>query len=598
MSLVCAIVLLMHPLYYILPIATTANALAQRPDQKIVAPPQVDHAIEDHSKDTLASIRSTLQDLIYALDVMQDEYFEHWLGTWPTSIDWTAAVLGTQVSATLSSLTSTPQDVLFSSSGDSLAHDALAYENLINRYFDQVFAFYFGENAFSLRNQAFDDMLWVVLGWLESIKFQNLHSDLHYSSDADWNRTVDRPWHGTQLRVPAAHRARLFYELASQGWDDVLCGGGMVWSPYLTPYKNAITNELFISASVGMYLYFPGDPIDSPYLAGGNSGEDVVHDPAYLAAAVKGYEWLKNSNMTGFGDLYADGFHIRGWRSARDPGTRKCDVLNTMVYTYNQGVILSGLRGLWLATATQDYLQDGHELIEKVIRATGWPNTDSTSWAGLGRGGVLEEICDSSGDCSQNSHTFKGIFFHHLAEFCRPLRQEEERLLVEFADPEDDPSAERSRLVFEWHQARCASYRAWIEHNAEAALVTRDYQGKFGMWWGRPYPDFDPNTTEMASPLPFGAVDYSNYGAMAEGTEQLAGLMRVQPEVDRNKVDIFATETRRSHHGDQHPGTARNPRDVNDRGRGRTVETQSGGLAVVRALYQWKISPSLHWAAA
>lgn len=33
--------------------------------------------------------------------------------------------------------------------------------------------------------------------------------------------------------------------------------------------------------------------------------------------------------------------------------------------------------------------------------------------------------------------------------------------------------------------------------------------------------------------------------------------------------------------------------DYNDRGRGRTVETQSGGIAVLRALYQWKTTASL-----
>jgi hypothetical protein len=603
-SFIASSILVVMLVLYVLLIATTAdNALARRfSGQKtcVVAPPTAVPAVEDPSREELSCIRATLQDLISALDVMQDQYFEQWLGTWPTSIDWTAAVLGTQVSAALSSLTSTPQDVLHSFAGDTLAHGVLAYENLINRYFYQVSAFYYGENAFSLRNQAFDDMLWVVLGWLESIKFQNLHSELHYSSDADWNSTIDRPWHGTQLRVPAAHRARLFYELASKGWDNVLCGGGMVWSPYLTPYKNAITNELFISASIGMYLYFPGDPIDSPYLT---KGRNDVRDPAHLAAAVKGYQWLKDSNMTGFGGLYADGFHIRGWRSAREPGSRQCDVLNTMVYTYNQGVILSGLRGLWLATASREYLQDGHELIAKAIRATGWPNTTGTSWAGLGRGGVLEEICDSSGDCSQNSHTFKGIFFHHLTEFCRPLRPEEERLLVEFAKP-DDPSAERSRLIFEWHQTRCSSYRAWIEYNAQAALITRDDEGKFGMWWGRPYPDFGSDITEIVSPLPPGAVDYSNYGVSAEeGTGELAGLMQVQPdkppamtntEAGRNELDVFATG-RLPHHDNQRPEKAGNrPMEVNDRGRGRTVETQSGGLAVLRALYQWKIEPSLH----
>jgi hypothetical protein len=534
--------------------------------------------------------------MIRALDVMQDAYFKQWLGTWPDAIDWTAAVLGTQVSSALSALTVTPSEILLSTSDDSSAQEALAYENLINRYFDQVSAFYFGEDAFSLRMQAFDDMLWVVLGWLESIKFQNLHSDLHYTSNND---TLDRPWHGVQLRVPAAHRARLFYEIASNGWDTELCNGGMIWSPYLFPYKNAITNELFISASIGMYLYFTGDPIDAPFL---QSGDDCVHDPAHLSAAVRAYQWLKGSNMTGFGGLYADGFHIRGYKGIRDPGTKKCDQLNTMIYTYNQGVVLSGLRGLWIATTQKDYLRDGHALVEKVIRATGWPNTASVDWAGLGRGGVLEEICDAYGDCSQNGHTFKGIFFHHLTEFCRPLRPEEERLLVKFAGRGD--SVEVAQLLFkEWHLAKCRRYRHWIRHNAQAALMTRNEEGKFGMWWGRQYPTH-PDMTNMASSLPHGAVDYSNHGDRADGADDLVGLLRAQLSQPsdvtdhnvRTKMASRRQDQQSRDHGRpyQEPSQQRrNARDVNDRGRGRTVESQSGGLAVVRAWYQWQITPSL-----
>lgn len=35
---------------------------------------------------------------------MQDQYFSVWLGKYTTAIDWTAAVMSTYVSATLSSL--------------------------------------------------------------------------------------------------------------------------------------------------------------------------------------------------------------------------------------------------------------------------------------------------------------------------------------------------------------------------------------------------------------------------------------------------------------------------------------------------------------
>jgi hypothetical protein len=104
------------------------------------------------------SISRTLRDLLGALNVMQDAYFELWQGTWPTSIDWTAAVVGTHVSASLTSLSSSADSVssdLFSDTGE---HRSLAFENLVNRFFDQTVAFYFGEDAFAVRNQAYDDM--------------------------------------------------------------------------------------------------------------------------------------------------------------------------------------------------------------------------------------------------------------------------------------------------------------------------------------------------------------------------------------------------------------------------------------------------------
>lgn len=487
------------------------------------------------------ALNDTLQDLLGALNVMQDHYFELWQGIWLTSIDWTAAVLGTHVSATLSSLTDTAIDV------DNLSPTAL--ENTINRFFSQVSTFYFGENAFSLRNQAYDDMLWVVLGWLENIKFQELHSGLHFTSE--------ETWYGTQFQHAAAHRARLFYELASAGWDTTLCDGGMIWSPHLKPYKNAITNELFVSASIGMYLYYPGDPIDSPFLADMTSPDSYPHDPAHLKGAVEGYKWLKNSNMTGIGNLYGDGFHISGWRSISHPGSRKCDELNTMVYTYNQGVILSGLRGLWLATGASDYLDDGHALIFKVIGATGWLRTESEKWAGLGRGGVMEDACDSRGDCSQDGHTFKGIFFHHLAEFCRPLRPQEEQFLAS-DDSRKSRTTENWLEIYERHLARCRLYGPWIEHNAQAALATRDRHGRFGMWWGRSYSSLCDDELVNSSTIPVDAVDYRN------------GL---------DGIEVSVADVRLN--------------DYNDRGRGRTVETQSGGIAVLRALYQWQTCASL-----
>lgn len=487
----------------------------------------------------------TLQDLLDALTVMQDKYFSLWLAKWPTSIDWTAAVVQTHLTATLSTFSSHALDIAQAAEPQPNDLAFLAHENTVNHFFSHSTSFYYGENAFSIRTQAYDDMLWVVLEWLENIKFQELHTDLHYPPSS--NQSASDAWYGTQFRDAAAHRARIFWELAAAGWDRSLCGGGMVWNPSLIPYKNAITNELYISASIAMYLYFPGDPIDAPLLA--SQGNNKL----YLDAAVEAYAWLKHSNMTrGTAGLYGDGFHISGWRGRSDPGSKKCDDLNHMVYTYNQGVVLSGLRGLWLATGAQEYLQDGHDLVRAVQRATGWP-TASKTWAGLGRGGVLEEACDSHGSCSQDGQTFKGIFFHHLAEFCRPLRPQEKRFLdgqkVVNVDGEWD-------VIYRRHLEQCRGYGRWIEHNAKAALVTRDDGGRFGAWWGLPFEYAFESVGEgvvNSSVLVDGSIDYRN--------EEVEGDVKVAQGV---------------------------PRDFNDRGRGRTVETQSGGISVLRALLQWQ----------
>jgi hypothetical protein len=517
---------------------------------------------------------NTLPMLLDALEVMQSHFFELWQGTWPRAIDWTAAVMGTHVSATLSTFTkSLDYTVPYTTAAgaDALNAEAQAHENFINRYLTQLTSFYFGENAFSLRMQAYDDMLWVVLGWLESVKLIGLHMDRHYtpiSSSATAHNSST--WYAAQFIPSFAHRARLFYDLASQGWNTSLCGGGMIWNPYLTPYKNAITNELFIAASVSMYLYFPGDQNSSPFSAVKNdvryraSPTARPHDPEHLTAAIDGYKWLSTSNMTNRQGLFTDGYHIRGWRGGRTNstiGSGKCDLRNEMVYTYNQGVLLSGLRGLWESTGARSYLEDGHILIRNVIAATGWHVKHAErrcTWAGLGRNGILEEACDASGMCSQNGQAFKGIFFHHLALFCATLPTEPLITGVTFAADSES---------WEMHESSCKSYVPWLAHNAAAAYGTRDEDGVFGMWWG---PGHNVSKSGVPDHQHNGAVDYRNAGIPDNNMWRMGadGHESLKPTSEHGAP-------KREGHW-----------DWNERGRGRTVETQSGGVAVLRALYE------------
>lgn len=636
-------------LYFLLKSTTTATGV--RPIQRIddhdtAQAPLLQHGLtqqeEDATSNSAASSSSSTNftTLLEALQTMQSHFFMVSSGDWPHAIDWTATVMGTHVSATLNTISALSP----SSSFDPQTQEWRDQENLINRYFTQLTSFYFGENAFSLRTQAYDDMLWVVLDWLEAVKFVKSHSALHYAHENDdFIHGGEEPseedaknvskWYGHQFIPQFAHRARLFYDIASRGYDTTLCGGGMVWNPYLAPYKNAITNQLFIAASASMYLHFPGDFDSSPFWAswGGVEAQGKppakAHDQRYLSKAITAYDWLRNSGMRNHQGLYVDGFHIQGWRGKNGAdqgsnGTGRCDVRDEKVYTYNQGVVLSGLRWLWQATGNITYLEDGHDLIRNVIAATGFEDHDRYRWAGLGRDGVMEEACDWSGMCNQNGQAFKGIYFHHFSVFCEDL-------------PIDGEDAGAPWLRYggshSLHRQSCTSYTDWVVRNAEAAVVTKDRSGIFGEWWGRPArqqwgDDGDEGVDNLEKPGDEG-TDYRNDGVPKDELWQLptpenyeedyddidcSGVppeLRIQEghdegydeeydedyveENDEDFVENYDEENDdlispyRPICGGTVKGKPSFDRDINDRGRGRTVETQSGGLAVVRAM--WKL---------
>ncbi|PSN65267.1 Six-hairpin glycosidase [Corynespora cassiicola Philippines] len=540
---------------------------------------------------TPSTVANALQELHNALETMQTEYFALWLGKWVDAIDWTAAVIGTHLSATLSSLS---HSLTYTMPGTfdkarKLDVEAQRVENEINKYFGQTITYYFGEDYFAIRNQAFDDILWVVLGWLESIQFINAHSDNHYPPSSEGSNG-ESEWHGRQFIPAFAHRARVFYELSEKGWDWRLCGGGMTWNPRLEPYKNAITNELFISASASMYLNFPGDDNCSPFVSSKGAetksctftSSGPTYNPIYLANAINGYEWLQNSGMMNRLGLYTDGFHIKDYKYNRSK--TECNVRNEMVYTYNQGVLLSGLRNLWEGTGNLTYLTDAHKLVASVIRATGWsspdiipipfstPNPNSQThalpndglhlkeyWSGLGSNGILTELCDPSSTCSQDGQTFKSIFFHHLTTLCAPLPTHPTR---------QGKTHAASREIAALHARSCDKYLPWVIHNARAALRTRDAKGRFGAWWGAG--EGNERGREL---VPERAVDYRN---MRRG-EDVEGLFeeREQEDEERRRVRYSTM------------GRERTRGDPNARGRGRTVETQAGGVAVVRAMWEF-----------
>jgi predicted alpha-1,6-mannanase (GH76 family) len=283
---------------------------------------------------------------------------------------------------------------------------------------------------------------------------------------------------------------------------------------WLEPYKNAITNELYISASISMYLHHPYPR----------------KNETYLWNAIRAHEWLTQSNMTDSRGLYTDGFHISNLRL----GGSRCDKRDEMVYAYNQGVVLSALRGLAEATNDDKYIIEGLTLIDAVLSSEG-------STGELVFDGVLTEKCDPGGYCSQNGQTFKGIFIHHLTAFCHPI----------------SPSIRLKTTTTRNHRVACTRYKAFLKRSAAAALLTRNEHGVIGSWWGVPA-GLLSSPQELHDTRPPGTADVENLcisGVSAKTCEAA-----------------------------QRPSGANRHGDLNDRGRGRTVESHSGGLAALRAL--------------
>jgi len=163
------------------------------------------------------------------------------------------------------------------------------------------------------------------------------------------------------------------YDKIAANWDDT-CGGGVWWTTD-HGYKNAITNELFLTLSARGYL---------------RTGNQT-----YLENAKKSWAWLESSGMRTSTGLYNDGLVF---------GT--CLNNNGTTWTYNQGVIASGLAALAVATKNQSLFNQAEITLDATIKRLTAPNK------------VLKESCDdplANGTvCDIDQQTFKGIWTKHL----------------------------------------------------------------------------------------------------------------------------------------------------------------------------------------
>ena len=129
-----------------------------------------------------------------------------------------------------------------------------------------------------------------------------------------------------------------------------------------------------------------------------------------------------------------------------------------MTWTYNQGIILSGLSGLFKFTGDDELIVIAQKLIDSVLASYLVP-TES---------GVLVESCDPFRTCNQDQWMFKGIFFQHLGYF-----------LQDTMEVEDLDMSVKKKLI--------QKYSTFIQANACAVWdVARQKDGKIGNWWDGP----------------------------------------------------------------------------------------------------------------
>jgi predicted alpha-1,6-mannanase (GH76 family) len=189
-------------------------------------------------------------------------------------------------------------------------------------------------------NEFYDDEGWWALAWIRAFE---VTSEARYLDAAQ----------------------RLFADM-QRGWDSA-CGGGIWWNKQRR-YKNAISNELFLSIAARL----------------------SQHDGNTLDWAKREHEWLLQSGLVNERFLINDGL------------TPDCKNNKGVTWTYNQGVILGALVALRAQTEDETLL----DLACRIADATIGTLTEEH--------GILVE--PNEPDLGNDGPQFKGIFVRNLRE--------------------------------------------------------------------------------------------------------------------------------------------------------------------------------------
>lgn len=205
-------------------------------------------------------------------------------------------------------------------------------------------------NLGDFRNSYMDDTAWWALAWIDAY---DLTKNTAYLSTAEDDANY----------------------LA--GYWDSTCGGGIWWSNAKT-YKNAIANELYLYVNAALHNRISGDT-------------------TYLGRAEAEEKWFLASGMINGSNLINDGLTINS------NGT--CGNNGQAVWTYNQGVILSGLAELYKADGSAAVLSEAVKLANASTSSAQLNPVSATAPKG--------ELADPSAG-GGDEPTFKGVYARGL----------------------------------------------------------------------------------------------------------------------------------------------------------------------------------------
>ncbi len=307
--------------------------------------------------------------------------------------------------------------------------------------------FRFSRGAYSgFINAFYDDEGWWALAWLDAFDLTGEDKYLAAASD-------------------------IFLDMAA-GWDDYW-GGGIYWGKHdgrpdrtgasavprgwTVGYKNAIANELFIAVAAGLGLRSRGRAPARAGLAG--AGLAGAGQPDYLDWARRGWAWFSSAPPAGVAMLNEAGL------INDSPNQHGVNDNSQSVWSYNQGVILSGLADLAELTGDQAYLVAAEKIADAFIQNPWRPHVATGQPAHPRESGVIDGILHEHNDCGPggcaparppgvDTTMFKGIFVRHLARLYRKTGK--------------------------------PAYQQFIAANARSALAHMNEQHLFGCNWAAP----------------------------------------------------------------------------------------------------------------